>query len=186
MKNMSKIGKLPVVLPEGVTASVTGRRVQISGPLGTLAYQMPEIIDITVTDGKIILVLKGKNPADRALFGTSRAHLANMVRGVSSGWLKQLELVGTGFRAETSGQTLILTVGYSHPVKIEAPVGVTFKVEKNVISVSGPGKDLVGQIAANIRAVRPPEPYKGKGIKYVGEIVRRKAGKAAKTAGATA
>ena len=122
---------------------------------------------------------------DAALLGTTRARLANAVLGVSAGWEKKLELVGTGFRAEVNGQTLVLTIGYSHPVKIEAPEGISFKVEKNIVTIAGIDKEVVGQIAALARAQRPPEPYQGKGIKYIDEIIRRKPGKAAKTVGAT-
>jgi large subunit ribosomal protein L6 len=122
-----------------------------------------------------------KNPKTKALHGTIRALIANMIKGVVDGWSKTLELVGTGYRAELSGKTLILTVGYSHPVEIEAPSGIDLKVEKTSITVEGIDKELVGHIADKIRSVRPPEPYKGKGIKYSDEVIRRKAGKAAKT-----
>ena len=114
-----------------------------------------------------------------SLFGTTRALINNDVKGVTEGWSKKLELIGTGFKAELAGTTLSLTVGYNHPIKIEAPVGITFKVEKTFVTVEGTNREVVGQVAANIRGVRPPEPYKGKGIKYIDEVIRRKAGKAA-------
>ena len=183
---MSKIGKQPVILPEGVSAEVAGQTVKIKGPKGELTLKYARGINVEVKGGSVIVTTKGKTKQASANFGTTRAHIANMVLGVTEGWKKQLELVGTGYRAEVSGNTLVLTIGLSHPVKIEAPEGVSFGVEKSIISVSGSDKEAVGQVSANIRAVKPPEPYKGKGIKYLDEVVRRKAGKAAKTVGAPA
>ncbi|OGM89571.1 50S ribosomal protein L6 [Candidatus Woesebacteria bacterium RIFOXYD1_FULL_46_19] len=181
---MSKIGKQPIILPEGVEAEATGNAVTVKGPNGNLTKKFSREVVIEVTDGKILVSVTGKNKRSMSVWGGARSIIWGMVEGVSQGWKKQLELVGTGYRAEISGQTLVLTVGYSHPVMIEAPEGITLTVEKSVITVSGADKEMVGQIAANIRAVRPPEPYKGKGIKYLDEVVRRKAGKAAKTVGA--
>ncbi|KKU03762.1 MAG: 50S ribosomal protein L6 [Candidatus Woesebacteria bacterium GW2011_GWC2_47_16] len=181
---MSKIGKQPIILPEGVEAEATGNAVTVKGPNGNLTKKFSREVVIEVTDGKILVSVTGKNKRSMSVWGGARSIIWGMVEGVSQGWKKQLELVGTGYRAEISGQTLVLTVGYSHPVTIEAPEGITLTVEKSVITVSGADKEMVGQIAANIRAVRPPEPYKGKGIKYLDEVVRRKAGKAAKTVGA--
>lgn len=181
---MSKIGKQPVNLPEGVSAEVSGQSVKIIGPKGSMSRELPGGSTVTIKDGRIEVSARGKSKQAKSDFGTVRAHLANMVSGVSQGWTKQLELVGTGYRAEVSGETLILAIGLSHPVRIDAPEGVNFKVEKSIITVEGIDKEKVGQVAADIRAVRPPEPYKGKGIKYLNEVVRRKAGKAAKTAGA--
>jgi large subunit ribosomal protein L6 len=183
---MSRIGKLPISLPEGVTADIKAGEMTVVGPKGTLSRKIPARIEIELKDNILTVSSKSKTKQGAATFGTTRAHLANMVSGVSLGWKKELELVGTGYRAEVVGNELILTVGYSHPVKIEAPEKVTFKVEKSLITIEGINKETVGEIAAKIRAVRPPEPYKGKGIKYIDEVVRRKAGKAAKTAGAPA
>ncbi|EKE13541.1 MAG: hypothetical protein ACD_13C00010G0027 [uncultured bacterium] len=183
---MSKIGKQPVTLPAGVTAEVSGHTVTIAGPKGTMKRHFAPEIAVVVEDGKVVVSTRGSGKFVMSLFGTTRALINNDVTGVSTGWNKQLELVGTGFRAETSGGELSLTVGFSHPVKIKAPEGITFKVEKNIVTVEGHDRELVGQVSANIRAVKPPEPYKGKGIKYIDEVIRRKAGKAAaaKTGGA--
>ena len=180
---MSRIGKLPIKLPEGVSLEVSGQRIKVEGPKGILEKDLAKGITIEKDDlGQYIVMAKGKGKNIKALHGTMRAHIANMVKGVSDGWSKTMEMVGTGYRAEASGNSLSLTVGYSHPVKIESPEGISFKVEKSDITIEGRDKEIVGEIAAKIRAVRPPEPYKGKGIKYKGEIIRRKAGKAAKTA----
>lgn len=184
-KLVSKVGKAPITIPEGVTVEINGSMVKIKGPKGELERHLVRGITAEVKDGKILVDLKGSGKQALSMHGTTRAILNNDVRGVKDGWSKQLELVGTGFRAEAAGSTLTLIVGYSHPVKIEAPKGISFKVEKLVVTVEGIDREIVGQVAANIRAVRPPEPYKGKGIKYVDEVIRRKAGKAAaKTAGA--
>lgn len=185
-KTMSKIGKIPVILTEGVTAQISGNSVTVSGPKGSLTRSFPDEIGILLEKNILKVVSKSKNKKGNAIFGTSRALLANMVTGVTDGWKKELELVGAGYRAEVSGNTLVLTIGYSHPVKIQAPEGITFKVEKTVISVEGLDKEVVGQIAADVRSARPPEPYKGKGIKYLDEVVRRKPGKAAKAVGSPA
>ncbi len=182
---MSKIGRLPIKLPQGVTLSVDGRMARVTGPKGTLEVKLPRGIEVESKDDVVNVSVKGKSKIDSSNHGTIRALLNNNVTGVSTGWNKQLELVGTGFRAEVQGKTLVLTVGYSHPVKVEAPVGINFKVEKNIVTVEGANREVVGQVAADIRGVRPPEPYKGKGIKYTLEVIRRKAGKAAaKTAAA--
>lgn len=181
---MSKIGKQPVSIPEGVTVEVSGTTVSARGPRGTLSRKFSREVAIEVKDGNVNVSVAAKSKTARAIWGTTRSIIFGMVEGVSKGWKKELELVGTGYRAEVQGGSLVLTVGYSHPVKVEAPEGVSFKVEKSIITVEGIDKEVVGQVAANIRAVRKPEPYKGKGIKYVDEIIRRKAGKAAKTVGA--
>ncbi|HET7099274.1 MAG TPA: 50S ribosomal protein L6 [Patescibacteria group bacterium] len=183
---MSKIGRLPITIPQGVTIEVSGRTVKVTGPKGTMTKHLPRAIEVNVVENEVIVTAKGKSKTVMSLFGTTRALINNDVTGVSTGWSKKLELVGTGFRAEVNGKTLILTVGYSHPVKIEAPEGISFKVEKTFITVEGVSREDVGQISAEIRGVRPPEPYKGKGIKYVDEVIRRKAGKAAAKAGAAA
>lgn len=182
-KTMSKIGKLPVRLPEGTAAEIVGSTLKVTGPKGALSMSLPGVVVAEIGKDSIVLSLK-EGIKDFSTYGTTRATVANMVHGVSEGWSKQLELVGTGYRAEVAGSILTLTVGYSHPIKIEAPEGITFKVEKTIITIEGPDRELVGQVTANIRAIRPPEPYKGKGIKYKDEVIRRKAGKAAKAIGA--
>lgn len=183
---MSRIGKTPIELPEGVIFRVSDRTVSVSGPKGSLSYALPRKIDVEIKNDIVKVVSRGAGKKTKALHGTTRALIANMVQGVSQGWSKTLELVGIGYRAELLEKTLILAVGYSHPVKIEAPEGIEFKVEKTQVVVSGIDKELVGRVAAEIRKVRPPEPYKGKGIKYKGEVIRRKPGKAARAEGAGA
>ena len=182
---MSKIGRLPITIAQGATVTVEGRHVTVTGPKGTLVQKLPRGIEVEVKDGMVNVTAKTKSKADMSNHGTIRALINNNITGVTTGWSKKLELVGTGFRAEVSGKTLILTVGFSHTVPIEAPEGITFTVEKTFVTVTGPSREVVGQVSAEIRAVRPPEPYKGKGIKYSDEVIRRKAGKAAaKTTGA--
>lgn len=183
--NMSKIGRQPIIIASGVTVTVNGQDVKVAGPKGTMDLKMPRGVTAEVKDNEVNITVKGTGKFYSSLHGTIRSLINNNVIGVSKGWSRQLELVGTGFRAEVAGKTLTLTVGYSHTVKIEAPEGVSFKVEKMIVTVEGYNKEVVGQVAANIRGVRPPEPYKGKGIKYTDEVIRRKPGKAAaKTAGA--
>ncbi|KKQ37390.1 MAG: 50S ribosomal protein L6 [Candidatus Woesebacteria bacterium GW2011_GWA1_37_7] len=177
---MSKIGKQPISIPEGVEVEINGATVKVTGSKGTLARKFSKFVEFKITDGQILVKPKGNSVSTRAKHGTTRSILANMVKGVSEGWTKTLELVGTGYRAEVSDATLILNVGYSHPIKVEAPEGIAFRVEKAEIFIEGIDKEIVGLIAANIRKVREPEPYKGKGIKYKDEVIRRKAGKAAK------
>lgn len=182
---MSKIGKLPVAIPSGVTVTVIDGKVTIVGAKGQLEFALPTGITVTVTDEKIVVGQEEKTrELTKNLYGLTRAMLANMVKGVSTGIEKKLELTGVGYRASSTGSDLTLNVGYSHPVKIAGGLGITFTVAENVITVSGIDKALVGLIASRVRAVRPPEPYKGKGIKYVGEYIRKKAGKAAKAVGA--
>jgi len=183
---MSRIGKLPITLPQGVTLEVSGREAKVTGPKGSLMRKLPHGISVETTDGIVQVKSAGKTKQDKSNFGSTRAHLANMAKGVSEGWKKVLELVGTGYRAEAAGNSLTLTIGYSHPVKVEGSKDISFKVEKSIITIEGMDKEEVGEVAAKVRAVRPPEPYKGKGIKYIDEVIRRKAGKAAKTVGAPA
>lgn len=166
-------------MPEGVTVEISGQSVKITGPKGSLTRELARGVSAEVKDGMLLVSVKGKSISANSLHGTFRSILASNVKGVTEGWSKQLELVGTGFRAEVAGKTLTLTVGYSHPVVLEAPEGIIFKVEKTIITVEGINKELVGRVAAGLRAIRPPEPYKGKGIKYVDEVIRRKPGKAA-------
>lgn len=177
---MSRIGKLPVVIPDNVEVTLDGLHVTVKGPKGELSGQMPEGVAITVDDGQVVVNRDGDSRTERSRHGLVRALIANMVEGVTDGYAKALELVGVGYRAAAVGKDLELQVGYSHPVRIEAPEGISFDVPQPTrVVVSGIDKALVGQVAADIRKVRPPEPYKGKGIKYEGEHIRRKAGKAA-------
>ena len=179
---MSKIGQQPIEIPGGVTVEINSNTVNVVGPKGTLSVNFTKDIQVKLEDGKVLVGITKESKIAKSNWGTIRMLISNMIKGVSDGWTKQLELIGTGYRSEVNGDTLVLTVGYSHPVNIKAPEGITFKVEKSVITVEGIDKQVVGQVAANIRAARPPEPYKGKGVKYIDEIVRRKAGKAAKAA----
>lgn len=181
---MSKIGKMPITVLSGVTVTVAENVVTVNGPKGNFTHKIPTGITVTVAENVITVGQEEKTKDQtKALFGLTRALLANMVKGAATGFEKKLELSGVGYRAQASGSDLTLSVGFSHPVKIKAPQGVTFKVEGNIITVEGADKALVGNVAAQVRAVRKPEPYKGKGIKYVGEHIRRKAGKAAKAVG---
>nr|MBC7245647.1 50S ribosomal protein L6 [Chloroflexota bacterium] len=179
---MSRIGRLPITLPKGVQVTVDGHSVTIRGPKGELSRGFDPRIGIELQDGKLIVTRSSDQPKVRALHGLTRALLANMVEGVSTGFRKSLEIVGVGYRAEVQGQDLVLQVGYSHPVRYTPPQGIALTVEQGnrIIHVDGIDKELVGEVAAQIRAVRGPEPYKGKGIRYLGEQVRRKAGKAGK------
>lgn len=182
---MSKIGKLPITITEGVTVLLQDNKVLVTGPKGTLSYGIPEGIEVQSVDGKILVSQKKKENSLRNMFGLTRARVANMIKGVTLGFEKRLELSGVGYRAQLSGNDLLLSVGFSHQVKVAALEGITFTVSENVIIVQGVDKVLVGNTASHIRAIRPPEPYKGKGISYVGEKIRRKAGKAAKAVGGT-
>lgn len=179
---MSRIGKSPVELPEGVSARVLGRIIKVVGPKGELSYKFSRLVNVSTDADQVKVSRRRENKTSRAVHGTTRALISNMVQGVSEGWVKELQIVGKGYRAEAGKGALTLTVGYSHPVKISAPKGISFKVEKDKITVSGIDRGLVGQMAAMLRGVRPPEPYKGKGIRYWDEVVRRKPGKAAKGA----
>lgn len=179
---MSRIGKLPVELPEGIKAQVSGRSLKVVGPKGELEYKFSRLVGVAVDGSQVKVSRRRDDKASKAIHGTTRALINNMVKGVKDGWVKNLQIVGKGYRAEAKQDRLVLTVGYSHPVEIVAPDGVSFKVEKDNIAVSGMDKGLVGQVAARLRKVRPPEPYKGKGIRYLDEVVRRKPGKAAKGA----
>jgi large subunit ribosomal protein L6 len=175
---------MPVVIPNGVQVDLKGSFVTVKGPKGELKRTFSPLVAIAMENNQLTITRKSENPAERALHGTTRALLANMVHGVSDGFAVVLEVEGVGYRAEMEGKNLVLHVGYSHPVKMEPPAGIAFEADQKTrsIKVSGFDKELVGQIAANIRKVRPPEPYHGKGIRYQGERVRRKAGKAGKGA----
>lgn len=176
---MSRIGKKLITIPDGVKVEKSGTTIKVTGPKGTLEQEMPREIAIEIADAEVTCVRPNEKPDIRALHGLTRALLNNMVVGVTEGYVRTLEIQGVGYRANMNGATLNLQVGHSHPVAIEAPEGIEFNVEgTTVIKVSGIDKQQVGQAAANIRAWRKPEPYKGKGIRYSGEYVRRKAGKA--------
>lgn len=176
---MSRIGNAPIELPSGVETTIDGNAVTVKGPKGTLTQSFDSRIGVSVEDGVVTVERENDEREARALHGLTRALIANMVTGVSEGYKKELQMVGVGYRAALKGSTIELQVGFSHPISMEAPEGITFEVPENTkIIISGIDKQLVGQVAANIRAVRPPEPYKGKGIRYVDEYVRRKAGKA--------
>lgn len=180
---MSKIGKMPIILQNGVTVTVQGSQVQVNGTKGNATYSIPNGMQVEVVEGKVMVTTKDiSDKKVRALYGLTRANLNNVIKGVDSGFEKKLELVGVGYRAQMQGTDLVLSLGFSHPVKFKPTLGVTLSVADNVITIAGADKTAVGQMAAIIRAVRPPEPYKGKGIKYQGERIRRKAGKAAKAA----
>ncbi|HUU61389.1 MAG TPA: 50S ribosomal protein L6 [Acidimicrobiia bacterium] len=179
---MSRIGNAPVPLPAGVDVAVEGSTVTVTGPKGTLARTFSDRIGFAVADGRIVVSRRNDERQSRALHGLSRALVANMVTGVSTGFVRELQMVGVGYRAALQGNTLELLVGFSHPVRMTAPEGISFEVpEPTRIVVRGIDRERVGQVAAEIRRVRPPEPYKGKGIRYVDEKVRRKAGKAGVT-----
>jgi large subunit ribosomal protein L6 len=177
---VSRIGKQPIELPAGVSVSLSPGRVMVNGPLGELAQQVPQRIKIEQADGEIVVSRPTERGEDRALHGLTRSLVANMVEGVTKGFEKALEIQGVGYRASMRGADLELNVGFSHPVVMKAPDGITFDVPAPTqVIVKGIDKQQVGQVAAEVRAVRPPEPYKGKGIRYAGEYVRRKIGKRA-------
>ena len=179
---MSRIGRLPVTIPDGVQVDITGSFVKIKGTKGEMQRQFSHLMEIALDDGQVTVKRKSDHPTERALHGTTRALIANMVQGVNAGFEKTLEIQGVGYRAELKGKTLILNVGYSHSVEIEPVDGISFDVDPKIkqIKVMGIDKEAVGKVASEIRKVRPPEPYHGKGIRYLGEYVRRKAGKAGK------
>jgi large subunit ribosomal protein L6 len=182
---MPRVGKKPIMIPSGVEVTIDGQHMSVKGPKGVLSFTFHHRVIFDKKDNQIdVAVHKPDEKRSRELWGTSRVLAANMVEGVTKGFSKQLEISGVGFRAALSGKKLTLQVGFSHPVDFPIPDGIEAKVEKNIISISGIDKQLVGETAARIRAIKKPEPYKGKGIKYVGEIIRRKAGKVVKTAGA--
>jgi large subunit ribosomal protein L6 len=177
---VSRIGKSPIEVPGGVSVSISPGRVMVNGPLGELTQQLPQRIKVEESDGQLLVTRPTERGEDRALHGLTRTLVANMVEGVTKGFSKSLEIQGVGYRASLRGADLELNVGYSHPVVKKAPQGITFEVpQPTQVIVKGIDKQKVGQVAAEVRAVRPPEPYKGKGIRYEGEYVRRKVGKRA-------
>lgn len=177
---MSRIGIKPVTVPEGVSVELSDRLITARGNLGERQLTVPPTISVSQKDQQLTVSRQSDDSTDKALHGTIRSLLANLVQGVSAGFTKKLELVGLGYRAALEGETLVLQVGFTHSVKMTIPAELKVSIEKNVITVQGADKQAVGQFAAEIRAVKPPEPYKGKGIRYVGEQVRMKQGKAAK------
>jgi len=177
---MSRIGKLPIALASGVEVKITDGTVRVKGPKGELATPVVSNVRIEIGDGKVQVHRDGDDKPTRALHGLMRSLLNNMVTGVTTGFTRELEIVGVGYRAEAKGKVLVLSVGYSHPVEMAVPEGLEVKMDgQTKIAISGVDKQRVGQFAAEVRKVRPPEPYKGKGIRYAGEQVRRKVGKAA-------
>ena len=181
---MSRVGKNPVTIPQGVTVDVAGGVATVKGKLGTLTLPITKEVDVSVQDGKVLVKPVNETGRSRVMWGTTRANLRNMVEGVSKGYSKNLEISGVGYRAQLQGTKLVLALGYSHPVEVDAPAGIEFRVETPTrLGVFGADKELVGQTAAYIRSQRKPEPYKGKGIRYAGEQILRKAGKAGKVGG---
>ena len=182
---MSRIGKLPVTIPEGVQFELNEHTVKVKGQKGELERTFSPLIDIKLDGNQVLVTRDSDEKHIRALHGTTRAIINNMVTGVNSGFEKILEIEGVGYKAEQQGKSIVISVGFSHTVEVEPPDGIEFEVEEKnrVIHVRGANKEVVGQVAADIRKIRPPEPYKGKGIRYRGEYVRRKAGKSAISAG---
>jgi len=176
---MSRIGKRPIPVPKGVTVTVDGSTVSVKGPKGDLSRSVPAAMTVAVSDGVVTVTRPDDEPAHKALHGLTRTLVANMVEGVTTGFRKQLDIVGVGYKAETRPFGLQLALGFSHPVDYKAPKGIKLTApQPTSIVIEGANKEIVGQVAAELRSLRPPEPYKGKGIKYVGEQIRRKAGKA--------
>ncbi len=181
---MSRIGKAPVAIPDGVTVDRVGGEIRVKGPKGTLSERMPDSIDIKIENSEVVFERPDNRRGNRELHGLARALVANMVHGVIQPFVKELEIQGVGYRAEVDAKMLKLNVGYSHSIDMPIPEGLQVSVDRNVIvRIEGTSTQKVGQFAANVRSVRPPEPYKGKGIRYVGERVRRKVGKSGAAAG---
>ena len=178
---MSRIGKLPVTLPKGVDVTLNGQQVLVKGPKGELRRTFHPLVKVDRSDGTLTVVRANESQQAKALHGLSRSLLANMVTGVATGYTRDLEISGTGYRATLAGKKLQLALGYSHPIEIDPPAGISFALETpQKVRVAGADKEVVGEIAAKIRALRVPDPYKAKGVKYAGEYIRRKAGKAGK------
>jgi len=177
---MSRIGKQPIAIPSAVKIAIDGNKIDVTGPKGHLDREVNEDMRIIVEDGRLVVTRPSDEPKHRAMHGLTRALLANMVTGVDTGFRKTLELVGVGYRAQLQGTKLVLALGFSHPVEIDPPTNIAFTVEGPRVHIDGIDKETVGQVAADIRKLRPPEPYLGKGIRYQGESVRRKQGKSGK------
>jgi len=181
---MSRIGRLPITVPSGVDVTIDGRTVTVTGPKGTLSRSLHPDMTVSREDGTIVVTRPTEQKTHKQLHGLTRTLVNNMVVGVTDGYRKGLEITGVGYRATLNGKKLTLNLGYSHPIEIEPPDGISFEVENPTrLAVVGIDKELVGQIAAKVRATRKPEPYKGKGVRYAGEYIRRKAGKAGKIGG---
>lgn len=178
---MSRIGRLPIAVPAGVTVSIDGRAVKVVGPKGELSLTVAAPIEVALEDGQVLVTRPDDERESRSLHGLTRSLIANQIIGVTDGYSKSLEVVGTGYRVQSKGSAVEFALGYSHPITVEPPAGISFEVEGNTkLTVRGIDKQAVGEVAANIRKLRKPEPYKGKGVRYAGEVVRRKAGKAGK------
>lgn len=178
---MSRIGKQPISIPANVTVTIGSNKVNVTGPKGTLILDIPFKINVEVKENQVLITRFSEDKKVKANHGTTRAHINNMIQGVVTPWKKELEIKGTGYKASVSGNKLIINAGYIHPVEVIAPEGIQFQVtEDTKILVTGCDKTVVGQVASNIRKIRKPEPYKGKGIRYLGEIIKLKAGKKAK------
>jgi len=184
---VSRIGKRPVVIPDKVKVTVNGKDVLVEGPRGRLSYTLPNVIDIKLDGGKIFLMCSGDTSTNDRFYGTARAVINNMVTGVSQGFTKELDIIGVGYKAEVRGKEILLSLGYSHPVVFHLPDGISATVDKQThITISGCDKKLVGEVAAALRRLRVPDAYKGKGIRYFGEVIKLKVGKAAVGAGGAA
>ena len=181
---MSRIGQLPIAVPSGVQVKIDGHKVSVKGKRGELTREFHPDIEIKLEDGRVVVTRPTDSSLHRALHGTTRALLANMVKGVSDGFTKVLQIEGVGYRAAIEGSNLVFYLGYSHPIKVEPPAGIKFAADEKAktVTIEGNDREQVGQVAANLRKLRPPEPYKGKGVMYQGERIRRKAGKAGKVA----
>ncbi|MCX6760902.1 MAG: 50S ribosomal protein L6 [Candidatus Nealsonbacteria bacterium] len=179
---MSRIGKKLILIPASVEVKIEGKTVSVKGPKGEVFFKVSPEIEVEKKEDKLFVSIKMETKAIKALWGLNRVMIANMIKGVTDGFEKKLEIQGIGFKAALEGENLVLAVGFSHPVKMKIPQNIKVSVEKNIIIISGIDKELVGQFTANIRRIKPPEPYKGKGIRYVGEAVRRKVGKKVATA----
>jgi large subunit ribosomal protein L6 len=178
---MSRIGKMPIAIPAGVEIKVEGQLVTVKGPKGTLTHNVPAPITVVVEDNNILVTRPDDERNSRSLHGLTRTLIANIIEGVTKGFAKSLEIVGTGYRVTAKGSSIEFALGYSHPILVDPPQGISFQVEgNNKVTVVGIDKQAVGEVAANLRKLRKPEPYKGKGVRYAGEVVRRKAGKAGK------
>ena len=178
---MSRIGKLPIPVPAGVEVKIDGQSIEVKGPKGSLSHVVPEPITVSLEEGTLVVARPDDERNSRSLHGLTRTLLANQIHGVTEGYAKGLEIVGTGYRVTAKGTDIEFALGYSHPILVKAPAGITFTVEGNTkVTVSGIDKQAVGEVAANLRKLRKPEPYKGKGVRYAGEVVRRKAGKSGK------
>ena len=181
---MSRIGRKPVVMPKGVTLAQKPGQFSVKGPKGELSKPMPTGVAVKLEGDRLVVSRADDSRENRAKHGLVRAHLANMVKGVTDGWKRELEINGVGYRAEVSGDSVTFALGYSHPIVFKLPKSITAKVEKNRLTLVSADKDELGQVCAKLRELRPPEPYKGKGVKYVEEVIKRKVGKAAATGGA--